>query len=74
MAPVGFFKLFLEARHLLLRTQPVGRCRCSLGADGICSSEGAVRVLIHRALGAVARDLGIDRRDGSGDASRDGTS
>jgi RNA polymerase sigma-70 factor (ECF subfamily) len=37
-------------------------------------SEGAVRVLIHRALGAVARDLGIDRRDGSGDASRDGTS
>ena len=28
-------------------------------------SEGAVRVLIHRALGAVARDLGIDRRDGT---------
>ena len=27
-------------------------------------SEGAVRVLIHRALGAVARELGRDRRDG----------
>ena len=27
-------------------------------------SEGAVRVLIHRALRAVARDLGVDRRDG----------
>jgi RNA polymerase sigma-70 factor (ECF subfamily) len=26
-------------------------------------SEGAVRVLIHRALGAVARELGRDRRD-----------
>ena len=36
-------------------------------------SEGAVRVLIHRALGAVARDLGharADRRDGSRDAAR----
>ena len=36
-------------------------------------SEGAVRVLIHRALGAVARDLGIDRadrRDGPRDAAR----
>jgi RNA polymerase sigma-70 factor (ECF subfamily) len=28
-------------------------------------SEGAVRVLIHRALGAVARELGRDRRAGS---------
>ncbi|HEU0243192.1 MAG TPA: sigma-70 family RNA polymerase sigma factor [Candidatus Limnocylindrales bacterium] len=36
-------------------------------------SEGAVRVLIHRALGAVARDLGhdrADRRDRSRDAAR----
>lgn len=28
-------------------------------------SEGAVRVLIHRALGSVARDLGRDRRGGA---------
>ncbi len=28
-------------------------------------SEGAVRVLIHRALGSVARELGHDRRTGS---------
>ncbi|HEY3336118.1 MAG TPA: RNA polymerase sigma factor [Candidatus Limnocylindrales bacterium] len=33
-------------------------------------SEGAVRVLIHRALGAVARDLGHDRRSGPRDATR----
>jgi RNA polymerase sigma-70 factor, ECF subfamily len=33
-------------------------------------SEGAVRVLIHRALGAVARDLGHDRRGGSRDVTR----
>jgi RNA polymerase sigma-70 factor (ECF subfamily) len=36
-------------------------------------SEGAVRVLIHRALGSVARELGRDRRDagrGRRDAAR----
>ena len=38
-------------------------------------SEGAVRVLIHRALGSVARELGRDRGDarrdhGDGDAGR----
>ena len=33
-------------------------------------SEGAVRVLIHRALGAVARDLGTDRRARSREETR----